>query len=284
MVVFDNVVTLHDHTNKSLKAILSLDSLGVGYTSMALFPAIFHASRYHTELFDNQYLADGGVGILRDLKLSNIMFDKRNDQLYQYDGHMIDDIVKDDSASLYVVHLQGQHYEYKDRYPRNYAKYRETDYDNKYNKGQREVMAHYDNATIYNDYVVNKLIDKFENSYCCVFYLSDHGDEVYELRDFMGHGGAAYSPNLNYQLRIPLLVWFSPSFRADNPHLLELARKRAHDPICSDDIGHVLLDLAKIRTKDFVPARSFFNDRFERVRHRIVLNSIDYDDYWVNNR
>ena len=137
---------------------------------------------------------------------------------------------------------------------------------------------------VYNDYVVNEILNKFKNSYCCVFYLSDHGEEVFELRDYMGHGNAKYSPNLNYQIRIPLLVWFSSSFLSENGNLMDIMKERAHDPICSDDIGHTLLDVAGISTKDFAPSRSFVNKVFNRKRRRVVLNSIDYDDYYINHR
>ena len=189
-----------------------------------------------------------------------------------------------DSISLYVIHLWGQHYAYEKRYPKRFAKFEANDYDARLSKSQREIIAHYDNATLYNDYVVNEILNKFKNSYCCVFYLSDHGEEVFELRDYMGHGNAKYSPNLNYQIRIPLFVWFSSSFLSENGNLMDIMKERAHDPICSDDIGHTLLDVAGISTKDFPPSRSFVNKVFNRKRRRVVLNSIDYDDYYINHR
>lgn len=280
LIVFDNAVSTNDVTSKVMKTVFSLDSLGVDFTSKALFPALFKASHYYTALYDNQYLVNEGISILSDKELSDVMFDKRNEKFYQYDGQMVDDILVPDSVSLIIIHLMGQHFAYDKRYPPKFAKYNSNDYDSKYG----EVVAHYDNATIYNDFVVNQIIEKFKNTYSCVLYFSDHGEEVYELRDFNGHCSAAYSPNLNYQIRIPMFLWFSPSYLAENQDLVKLIRTRCHAPICSDDIGHVLLDLAGIKTKDFVPTRSFVNDRFDSKRHRIVLNSVDYDDYWVDHQ
>lgn len=280
LIFFDNAVSTNDVTSKVMKAVFSLDSMGVDYTSKALFPAIFKASNYYTALYDNQYLVNEGISILSDKELSDVMFDKRNEKFYQYDGQMVDDILVPDSMSLIIIHLMGQHFAYDKRYPPKFAKYNSNDYDSKYG----EVVAHYDNATIYNDFVVNQIIERFKNTYSCVLYFSDHGEEVYELRDFNGHCSAVYSPNLNYQIRVPMFLWFSPSYLAENQDLVKLIRTRCHAPICSDDIGHVLLDLAGIKTKDFVPTRSFVNDRFDSKRHRIVLNSIDYDDYWVKHQ
>ena len=284
MVVFDNAVSLYDGTSPSMEAIFSLDSLKEGYTTKAMFPACFKSAGYFTALFDNECLVNKGLSFLSDKEWSDLLFDVRNEKGYQYDGQMIDEMLIQDSISLYVIHLWGQHYAYEKRYPKRFAKFEANDYDARLSKSQREIIAHYDNATLYNDYVVNEILNKFKNSYCCVFYLSDHGEEVFELRDYMGHGNAKYSPNLNYQIRIPLLVWFSSSFLSENGNLMDIMKERAHDPICSDDIGHTLLDVAGISTKDFAPSRSFVNKVFNRKRRRVVLNSIDYDDYYINHR
>ena len=141
-----------------------------------------------------------------------------------------------------------------------------------------------DNATLYNDYVVNSILNKFTDDYCIVFYFSDHGEEVYELRNFMGHGSAMDSPNANYQLRVPLMVWMSPSYKQANPQMCEKLNRAKHYPICMDDIGHTLLNVAGITCKGFAPTRSFINDNFNKDRDRIVMNSIDYDKTLLNKR
>ncbi|EAJ2878826.1 hypothetical protein A0X34_01955 [Campylobacter coli] len=40
------------------------------------------------------------------------------------------------------------------------------------------------NAIYYNDFVVSKIFNYFKNEEPIVFYLSDHGDEVCDFRDF----------------------------------------------------------------------------------------------------
>jgi len=284
LFLFDNVVSLFDATHGAMRADFSLDSLGVDFASQALFPACFKAAGYSTMMYDNQYFVGEGVTFLTDKELSETMFDYRNDKRYQYDGIMVDDLEVSDSLSLYVIHLWGQHYTYSQRFPQEFSKFKANEYDKKYPEEHRQMMADYDNATLYNDFVIDKILRKFEDKYCCVFYFSDHGEEIYELRDYMGHGNAEHSPNLNYQLRVPLMVWFSPSFYAKNEQLVNTMRNAEHYPICTDDIGHSIIDIAGIETKDFAPTRSFVNNQFNKNRHRIVLNSIDYDQKWVNER
>lgn len=284
LFLFDNVVSLYDGTHGSMVADFSLDSLGVDYTNQPLFPACFKAVNYQTYMYDNQYFVGSGITFLTDQALSETMFDFRNTERYQYDEKMVDDIHVTDSVSLYVIHLWGQHYNYSQRFPKEFAKFKPEDYQKDLPIEQRQAMADYDNATLYNDFVLDKIIKKFQDKYCCLFYFSDHGEEVYELRDYMGHGNAAHSPNLNYQIRVPLMVWTSPSYFAENEELVAKMKEAEHYPICTDDIGHSIIDVAQITTKEFAATRSFVNKQFNKKRHRIVLNSIDYDKEWVNKK
>ena len=285
LFLFDNAVTLYAATTASMYADFSLDSLGVDFADKALFPACFKQAKYYTAMYDNQYFAGQGLSFICDRKLSETLFDYRNTARCTYDEDMIKSIRKNDkSPSLYVVHLWGQHYTYKDRFPQAYAKFTAQDYNGKIPQEQRSIMANYDNATLYNDHVVNAILEMFKDDYCYAFYFSDHGEEVYELRNFMGHGSAEHSPNPNYQLRVPLMVWLSPSFKAANPNLTTKLSKAKHYPICTDDIGHTIIDMSGITCKDFVPTRSFINDRFNHKRHRMVMNSVDYDAELINKR
>ncbi len=279
MVVFDNAVSLHDITSLSMKADFSLNAQGEDFATTPLFPACFKAAGYRTMMYDNQYLTGTGISFLADKELSDILFDYRNTRKYPYDGDMAEEIEMSDGPTLYIIHLMGQHFEYEAAYPRDFGTFKADDYDKKYNEDQRATIAQYDNATLYNDFVVDKIIRKFETTNCCVFYFPDHGEEVYELRDFAGHCNAESSPDLNYQIRIPLLVWLSPTFTADHPSLKQRLEEAKHYPICADDIGHTLLDVAGIKTSAFTPSRSFVNDHYDKNRHRIVLHSIDYDEY-----
>jgi heptose-I-phosphate ethanolaminephosphotransferase len=284
LVVFDNVVSLYDGTHGAMRADFSLDSLGVDFANKALFPACFKAANYHTRLYDNQYFVGNAVTFLSDKGLSETMFDFRNEERYRYDGLMVDDIQIVDSLSMYVIHLWGQHYTYSERYPKDFRKFKPSDYSSDKPLKQREVIADYDNATLYNDYVLAKIFEKFKDQYCCIFYFSDHGEEVYELSDYMGHGNAAHSSNLNYQLRVPLMVWFSPSFLSENQDMMRVMQEAKHYPICTDDIGHSIIDVAGIRVQDFKPSLSFVNSGFNKHRQRIVLNSVNYDKDWVNKK
>lgn len=276
--LFDDVVTIYPATSLTMQAVFSLGEQLEDFFVTPLFPACFKAVGYNTCLYDNQYFAGGyECSFMCYKELSDILYDKRNNKAYQYDMDMVNDAPRMKEPYLDIYHLCGQHYTYKDRYPAQFAKFKPSDYDMKYGARERDMMANYDNANLYNDYVVDSIFKKHKDDYCVVVYFSDHGEEVFELRDFMGHGSSHTSPNPNYQLRVPLMVWMSPSYRAENPDMAERLKRAEKYPISTDDISHALLDMAGITCKDFNPRRSFINDDYDTLRHRIVMRSVDYD-------
>lgn len=278
LLVYDNVVTIGDHTHDVMKSVYSLSSLNKDFDSHALFPAYFRKADYYTALYDNQYFIGNGITFLTDKKFSEYLFSDRNNIGWPYDGDMIDQFKKVNTPALYIFHLLGQHYTYSNRYPKQFRTFTANDYDkSKYSAEQREIIAHYDNATLYNDYVINKIINKFKDDKCCILYFSDHGEEIYDCRDYMGHCNAAHSPNLKYQIHIPFMIWLSQSFKESNAYLAEKLKAAISYPISTDDVPHLMLDLAKIQTEDFDSTRSFINKNYSIKKHRIVLNSIDYD-------
>lgn len=278
LFLFQDAITTEDHTHSVMKSIYSLSLRSNNFSNIPLFPACFKAVGYRTALYDNQYFVGNGITFLTDKDLSNTLFSYRNTHGYSYDGDMIDDINISDSTSLYIIHLAGQHYTYANQYPKEFQYFKPEDYNPQtHSLEQRNIIAHYDNATRYNDFVIDKIINKFKNLNCCIIYFSDHGEEVYDCRDYMGHGNAAHSPNMDYQIRIPFMIYTSPSFSEKYPDKMKRIRLAQNLPISSDDISHLLLDIADINTNHFDPTRSFINEKYDTLRHRIVLNSVDFD-------
>lgn len=279
LFLFQDAVTIDDHTHSVMKSIYSLSYQSNQFSQTPLFPACFKTAGYRTTLYDNQYFIGNGITFLTDNDLSHTLFHYRNAHGYSYDGNMIEDIHVSDSTSLYVIHLTGQHYTYAHKYPKEFQYFKAEDYNsNKHNIEQREILAHYDNATRYNDYVIDKIIHQFKDKNCCIVYFSDHGEEIFDCRDYMGHGNGAHSPNMDYQIRIPFMIYTSPSFQENYPQIVERIKQSQNYPISSDDVPHLLLDIANIKTEHFDPTRSCINEKYDTLRHRIVLNSIDFDN------
>ena len=64
----------------------------------------------------------------------------------------------------------------------------------------------------------------------------------------------------SYQLRIPLLVWLSASFREYHPDIVEKLKSVRDMHIKTDDISHFLIDIAGIETDWLNKNRSFITN------------------------
>ena len=277
IAVYNNVVSIDDHTHGAMMSVFSLSSFNESFTEKPIFPICFKRAGYHTALFDNQYFVGSGINFLSDQGLSELMFDKRNTRRYSYDGEMVKSTPSLREPYLFVLHLWGQHYTYSERYPKAFNHFKASDYDKtKYTLSQRKIIAHYDNATLYNDFVINEIIRKYENDDCCIIYFSDHGEEIYDYRDFMGHGNAAHASDINFQIRVPLIIWVSEKYKKNRPEKANMMLKNIMKPVSTDDMPHILLDIADIKCEDFSPSRSVINKSYS-IKHRIVLHTIDYD-------
>ena len=279
LAVFDNVVSPADFTNRAMMSVFSLDSLTTDFGAEPLFPMCFKRAGYTTALYDNQYFAGNGFFFMSDKALSDTMYDVRNETKYPYDMDLVNAIVKMPSPSLYIIHLNGQHFDYSDRFPKSSERFSADNkaYAKYGSEKKRLTVAQYDNATLYNDHVIDEIIRKFGDGDCCIVYFSDHGEEAYDCRDFVGHGNSMLAKERNYQLRVPLLVWMSPTYRERRPELAARVMKAVHQPVSTDDLPHLFLDLAGIDGGYLNPRRSVANSLYDKTRHRIVLGCVDYD-------
>lgn len=273
VVVMNDAVAIGDATHRNMLAIFSLGDGNSTFSFSPLFPVCFRKAGYKTVMYDNQYFLGHGITFLSDEKLSDILFNYRNDRGYEYDEEMIKTIKKENKPALYVIHLWGQHYAYENRYPKEFAFFSAQDYDD---DSHASIIAHYDNACLYNDHAINQIIKLFEKDDAIVVYFSDHGEEVYEL-GYMGHGTSTSTKDIRYQLAVPFIIWTSELFKNRHSKVYESLSKSENVPIMTQDVGHLLLDIANIQTEVFQPERSFINAKYDSIKHRIVMNSIDYD-------
>ena len=279
--VFNDVITPINDTERAFRAIYSLgEYFSDNYSDYLLFPYIFRQTGFYCVNIDNLDLASKTSRIKDSQKLSDVMFDKRNREKTKYDEDILD-MIQDDSIksnkNLLVIKLIGQHYTYSNTFPDTFKKFTSDDYkSNNLQPWMKQIVADYDNATLYNDYVVCSIINKFKEDNAVVIYFSDHGEEVYDKREYMGHGGT--TPYLNYQIEIPFMIWMSDAYKKSNPDIVKNIQQNINKPYITDDVSHTILDMAGLKCKQFVPGRSIVNDNFNPRKSRVVMKSLIYED------
>lgn len=278
LILFSDAVAVADATYGNMRVLFALGDGDDEFAKRPLFPACFKAAGYKTALYDNQYFLGQGVTFLTDKHLSALLWDRRNLDSYKFDGEMIQSFEPFDASGLYIFHLWGQHYDYKNRYPEEKQVFFAKHYDsNRYSEEKRIDIAHYDNACCYNDAVVSCIIEMFSHKNAIIVYVSDHGEEVYETGDFNGHGTSTTTKDWHYQLCVPLMVYVTEKYEAQHKDICDRIRSSAHRRVATKDIAHVLIDVAGIETKDYNPKRDFICQDYDTLKHRVAMGMIDVD-------
>ena len=136
---------------------------------------------------------------------------------------------------------------------------------------QKKTRSEYDNAVLYNDFIVDQIIRRFEDKNAVVLYLSDHGEEVFDNMSLAVHTETIGSTNM---IEIPMMIWCSQKFSQDCPELEARIAASVHRPYMTDDMIHTLLDIMGIETDEYEPSRSIINPAFDASRPRIYSKRI----------
>lgn len=235
---------------------------------------ILKAAGYHTAWLSNQEVTGiyGNVPRAFADRCNEKSFTTIHDTettVYEYDEKilpLLDTVLSKNSSekNFYVLHLLGTHLNYRARYPAEFEIFKAAD-EPATEPLHRDYQAAYDNAVLYNDFVIDEIIKRFEDKDAIIIYMSDHGEDVLEDGLHLGHypfGGAR-------QFEIPMIVWLSEAFKANHPDLERRIRAAKDLPFMTDDMIHALLDLMAIETEDFDSRRSLFSKDFDATRKRI---------------
>jgi len=186
----------------------------------------------------------------------------------QYDGDVLAPFAEalQDPAprKLIVLHLLGTHMKYKYRYPDEYIRFKDNaNLAPALSENKVEVINTYDNAVLYNDFVVSNIIKTYKASRQNGFlvYFSDHGEDVYEAPGYNVLGRNEASPTLP-MYAIPFLLWMTPEWRAKMPEINNDVLER---PYSTSHFIHTWADLAGLQFTDYEPHKSLINPKFEAL-------------------
>ncbi len=301
LFVFDNAISPTNATSDAFRHFLSLSSIddSCSWNEKPLFPALFKAAGYNVIFYSNQFVKkanistwDASCGFFNHPQLAPKLFTHRNKKKFQYDGDLLEEYsqnrlsLETSSLNLVMIHLTGQHIAPEKRFPPDRAFFKTEDYSfrKELSDEQKRDVAAYDNATLYNDSIVYEIIRIFEDKNALVIYFADHGDEAH---DYRVHTGGTYgiekigAPALHCQLDVPFLVWISDSWKIEHPNDSLRFAKHRHTPFITDDLPHILFDVANLKTEYYRPSLNPLSDSFNLSRKRVIQPNasepMDYD-------
>ena len=298
LVPFSDVVAPWNLTSFVFKNVFSLHVVGEKgeWCDYPLFPSLFRKAGYHVTFITNQFLPKAkqavydfsGGFFLNHPELSAAMFDSRNQELYRFDRGLLDDYDKNQQQhntdhNLTIFHLLGQHVKYNQRFPSDRRHFKAEDYEKKradLDGKQRNVLADYDNAILYNDSIVDAIISRFEDKEAIIIYMPDHGEECYEgNRGFIcrNHSAAIDYDLAHYEFEIPFWIFCSYKYAAKHPDIYKEIIGAKNRRFMTDALPHMLLYLAGIHTKDYHAEYNILSPQYNEMRPRILKNTTDYD-------
>ncbi|MBR5851122.1 MAG: sulfatase-like hydrolase/transferase [Bacteroidaceae bacterium] len=249
-----------------------------------LMPAIFKKAGYNVAYFDNQYTRASGGSLdfscgyfLNPIQIHSQCFDYRNEKTTKYDGDFISQYSNDllyQPKSLNIIHLKGQHFDAALRYPESFDKFKPEDINQQaLDESQKQQVAHYDNATLYNDYVLKSIIDGFRNKNAIIIYLSDHGEQIYdEPSHFFGRGFDTTNneETIKAVYQVPFMIWCSSEYINKSKEIVKAIQEIKDSEICTADIAYLLFDIADIDFNYNIRTKSFIDSTF--IPHKVIIN------------
>ena len=258
-----------------------------------LFPVLFRHAGYRVNFFSNQLVLRGfnkgvtnrsGNYFLADGQLSNAMFDFRNRYKSNYDMTIANQVKNHDNDSCHpkysldIVHLMGQHFEYEKRYPEKEARFSENEYLNRNISDEaKKTVMHYDNATFYNDKVLDELLSIYENEESVVIFVSDHGEEMFDGQQVSGRLFQEPTYAIAHQeYEVPMWIWCSESYRMKHADIIENIVNSLDKPFITDGIPQILLYLAGISSEWNNGSHNLLSPDYQ-CKKRIISGYVDYD-------
>lgn len=190
---------------------------------------------------------------------------QRTQSARQYDGDVLKpfkEVMADPAPKKFiVVHLLGTHINYKFRYPEGFDKFKGTEGTPPgLSQDQIDSYNEYDNANLYNDFVVSSLIKDYSatNPNGFLLYFSDHGEEVYDTPPHNIQGRNEAAPT-RHMYSIPFILWTSPSWQQAHPRDFTSMTNRKYS---SSELIHTWSDMAGLKYDLFNPERSLVSPNF----------------------
>lgn len=291
IIKYTDVVSGYNYTFESIPAILSQSNLEnkLGVAESIDILDVFHSAGFETFWISNQSpigVWDNVIsGIARKSdypKFVNTLSNSSQEAILSraYDENLFEPfesaLKESGNKKLIVLHMMGSHNTYSKRYPPSFDHFKGE------NSKKEQVIAEYRNSILYNDFVVDSLLtilNKYtlseSDDISSAVYLSDHGENVYDEMDRLGHDYSNEMPRA--VVEIPFLVWLSPGYLKKNTDKAATIVENKDKPYVSDNMFHAMMDINDIKSPLLEETKSVFNKNFNYQRKRVLVDGKDYD-------
>ncbi|SNR94647.1 heptose-I-phosphate ethanolaminephosphotransferase [Methylobacillus rhizosphaerae] len=283
--VFENVVTSRPYTIESLTQVLSFadqEHPDLYLTKPSLMNMMRQADYKSYWITNHQTITKRNTMLTNFSKQTDRQFYMNNSRAQnsrEYDANVFapfEEVLADPAPRKFiVVHLLGTHMKYEYRYPAEFNVFRgRAGVPSVLDDDEAEVYNSYDNAVLYNDYVMSTLIntlrERAPNS--LLVYFSDHGEDVYDGPDHDMLGRNESKPTLP-MYTVPFIIWASEQWKSHHDMNFESMLQR---PYSNAHFIYTWADLAGLSFDGFDPQFSLINSQFKE--HPLLIGNPNQPD------
>lgn len=261
LIVFSDVTAPATHTIQAIKHIMTANSdnsFDENWYRLTSIPEIANVAGYNTHWVSNQNekgLYDNTTSkfakICNNRYFTDNTFKTWNNK--NYDEAILPYLTQlsqsNAQLNFAIVHLMGQHIAFDSRYPTKYDFFKPEQYSYLPEK-QRKIIATYDNATRYNDFIVAEIISKFANHEAIIISTTDHAIDLFHS-DSTYYGNAKPNNTLSTQIskEIPFVIYTSKKYRENFPEKLSKLDSISQLPFNTDDLPYLMCEIMNITIK-----------------------------------
>ena len=168
---------------------------------------------------------------------------------------IIDKAPRGNSKLFIVLHTKGSHFDYKRRYPPEFAHFLTP-----LGTRRSHIVDTYDDSILYTDWFLSELISilSAKNMHSSLLYSSDHGENLLDdERQLLGH-----TRGTKYDLSTSSFIWVSKEVRKRHPDWVSNVAQHAALPLSLSNLSHSMLELADIHAPALDLQMSIFNSTF----------------------
>lgn len=203
-------------------------------------------------------------------------------EVNRYDGYMLPAIKKaiNDEAKHKVifVHLMGSHLQYENRYPAERIIFKDTKgiqaYSQELSNSQVDYINAYDNSVHYTDFVLGEVLKELKstNNIAALTFWADHGEEVFDVKDFKGHSPDGVTKPM---LEIPFIFWRNQKYKTEFQDVDDVISTHEQSLIMLDDFFHIAQCLMPVESELIEKDKSLCLGEYT-TKPRVVYGK-DYD-------
>lgn len=284
LVVFRDAISAHAFTGDAVRAALTIGVRDARPAAICTVPNLAARAGYRVEVMSNQEFIDfhsAGVNLMfKEADWSFFTWKQGGVEYPCLDERLVqpfaERLARPGGPTLFFVHLLGTHNVYRNRYPAAFARFdgRRDACNQHVDEARGQIINEYDNAVLYNDFILGRLLELLERSGRPGFlvYFSDHGEALFEDGESFMHAPGVSN---RFMYEVPLIAWLSPALAARAPGLAAALRANAGRGVQTDALPFALAELLGISYPGFPRERSIASPAFRPVARRI--NGEDYE-------